>query len=356
MRGESVISSDEGRPKSELAGSMSTRSCQATNAEPSPRHGRGRKPVGTEAEDIRVEEIGRDGRLVERRHREIAGELHRLAPLLAVVLGLDHQDRVGVEEVSPHQVDGAAARGPRRAGARVDGDERTLVLIVGLLNFRRVPGLAVVFGYGEVDLAAEIAVAVIAVEGAVAHVDAVRALVRTRRTHDVEGDVRFVEEVAVGGVIADLEHGRALILPGVAALLVVEVLKPRDDHLALFAAGEAHENGVDVAAGAGNRYRIGGRFETVDGRCHRSGGEVERRPGHEETAPGEATVVGTAAADPGFGGGHRRRLDDRQIRDRYETCHHEIEGVHEESEVLILFTQTLVVRDIDGTVVVEEGQ
>jgi hypothetical protein len=168
--------------------------------------------------------------------------------------------------------------------------------------------------------------------------------------------VRLVEEVTVGGVVAGLEHGRALVLPGVAALGVVEVLEAGDREPALAAAGKGDEHHVDVAAGAAHRHRVGGGLEAPDRRRQRGGGVVERCAGHEEPGPGEAAVVGAAAADPGLGRGHRQRRDVRDAELGQQARQHDVHRVQGERRHLGAFAETLVVRHVHRPVVVEEGE
>ena len=144
---------------------------------PVPGHRGGREGVRAERDvGLRLHRGGRDGRLVERRHRQTLGEDDRLGPLGAVVLGADHEHRVGREEVAPHEVDRAPAvfrRGSSLPG--VDRDRRSLALAVGLVDLALAPALAAVQRPGEVQLALELAVLVEAVEGGVADVHRVAA-------------------------------------------------------------------------------------------------------------------------------------------------------------------------------------
>ena len=106
---------------------------------------------------------------------------------------------------------------------RINGDSRALVLIPVFVDLLGGETLAVVLRHRKVDLALEFAVLVEAIEGAVADVNPVVALVGCRAKH-IHLDVGFVEEVTVVGVVARFEDRGALVLNGIAALVVVEAV------------------------------------------------------------------------------------------------------------------------------------
>ncbi len=239
-----------------------------------------------------------------------------------------------------------------RAVGGIDGEGRALVLVVGRVELLDREGLAAVDGGGEADLALELAVLVEAVEGRVADVDPIGADIGVGAAEDIDLDVGFVEEVAVGGVVARLDDRHPLIDDGVAAFIIVEVLVAGDDELALVAPVECHEDDVELAARTRSHHRIGGGLEAVDRSGLRRRRSVERPTGQKRAAPGEPAVIGAAHPDPRLGRSHRRQMEFGQGNPGRR--HHDLSGDVDHGDHGLGLAEPDVIGDVHRPVVVEE--